>query len=103
MSLLKIVAHIECDKCGTRFHSLVPSDAHHQPEQTAFDIVAEGLDEVEGSVPFFESAGFYDGEFYCPPCWEPKSEELFIEDIKAGRVKREHLNGLDEKYLEYVP
>lgn len=101
--LNKIVAHITCDKCGSKFTAGIPECASTEQHQTLFDVVTEHLDEIEGSVPVIENAGFHEGEFYCSTCWAPKEEQLFIEDIKAGRVRKEHLEGLDEKYLVCLP
>ena len=92
MPLKKIIAYYDCDECGKPFTSQLENDLSHAPEETIFEIACNHIDFADDGSGVLKNAGYDDGKFYCPSCWDTKSEELFIAEIKAGKY---NVLGLD--------
>lgn len=107
MSLDRIVAHLTCDHCGSEFTAHPPSDASSDDCATIFEIVRlHGLDQAKMKESHeYGEAGYHDGEFFGPCCWPTKSEEMFVAEIREGRISEKELSewGLLDLYAKYLP
>jgi hypothetical protein len=103
--LKKILAHFNCDECGNAFVSQIPVDANTDDRATVFEIALEHIEYGEDMGHFEKHAGANDGQHYCPTCWAPIEEELFIQEIRSGKITREQLESWDmlEEYADHLP
>lgn len=99
------MTHLECDQCGKKFSGSLPNDleCNNSSYVTLFEATCEHLDSVDDGSRYLAEAGYHDGQFYCPEHWKPKSEELFIKDIRDGKIPEAHLDGVLEDYKRYLP
>jgi hypothetical protein len=102
----RIRAEMNCDECGTDFTVIVPCDSNNEGCPTIFETVLNSSDCAQrANSHTIEEWGSHEGQHFGPCCWEEKSEELFIEDIKAGRVTEQQLVDWDmiDEYRQHVP
>jgi hypothetical protein len=95
------VAKCECDQCGQDFEVIVPNDANADGCATVFEIVDNHMDVAQlPNSRYYEEAGYDEGQHFCPKCWPEKVEELYIRDIRAGKVPEEMI---EPEYRQYLP
>jgi hypothetical protein len=101
-----IRARMECDKCGQQFDIIVPTDANNDGHATIFETVLNSSDTaVRESKNEYEEWGADQGQHFGPCCWQEVSEELFIQEIRDGKITKAQLQNwsMIEDYGQYVP
>lgn len=73
MSIVRVVADIDCDECGKRYHTLLDEGA-----DSVFDAAVNGKKYSPKSKEYAEGGPFVsyeDGKMFCPVCTSIRDQE----------------------------